>query len=475
MADNLRLPHSNMIIVDTNGDPVSGAKLEIFDAGTTNQKNVFTDATLLTAADNPIIANGNGGIPVRYIGTGDYKVTYKDSADVTLANYATEDDVPGAIDTSGFLTGTISPSRAVISKTTNYTTVADDDGKQINADATGGSFTVTMRSAVAMGDGGDIVVKHSGTANEVTVAATQNIDTKTSYILQAGDAVTIRSDGANFSVVEAFNYTDGIVTTTYASTIALDFSFPTGTDHQITLTGALTLNAPTNVRIGQRGTFTLIQDATGGHVTTFNAVFKGDPNIDTTALTANKLNFHVRSLTEIDLWPSQPPAQIPTRTLIETIEPVSGTEVLFDAIADTYFRLQVEAENINIDTGLWQLVCEVSDDNGSTFNTVEGHVHGSNNGTQDFSGNTVGDLFLTTVALGAVAKMEIFFPMYNSTVEEKMFHGITSFKDSGNVDTNRILYMTTDSAGAIDAVRFRIIQTTSEEFVTGTFRLYGWN
>ena len=70
MADNLLLPLSGRVILDSNGKPVSGAKLEVFDAGTNNQKSVYSDASLLTTAENPIVANVNGVVPVRYLGLG---------------------------------------------------------------------------------------------------------------------------------------------------------------------------------------------------------------------------------------------------------------------------------------------------------------------------------------------------------------------------------------------------------------------
>lgn len=116
MVDVLRLPFSGDVIEDANGDPVSGAKIEVFDAGTTNQKTVYTDAALTTAGANPIEANASGVVPIRYIGTGSWKATFKNSSNTELSNYNTLDNVPGAVDTSSFLTGTISPSRSVSPK-----------------------------------------------------------------------------------------------------------------------------------------------------------------------------------------------------------------------------------------------------------------------------------------------------------------------------------------------------------------------
>lgn len=305
-VDAILFPWSSEVIQDTNGNPVSGCKLEVFAAGTTNQLTVYSDKELATAAANPIVCNSAGVLPVRYIGTDAYKVTFKDSADATLSNYDSVDNALGALDTSSFLTGNVAPSRTIEAKTTAFTTVVGDTGKQFNLDPTGGSFTATLVSAVTLGANGDFVFKHSGTAGEATVATSGgqflDVSGNTTHVLQPGDAITVRSDGANYYVVEAFEYTSGIVTISYASSITPAFLHSTNTDYQVTLTGDLTINAPTNVRVGTRGTFTLIQDGTGGHEVSWNSVFKGNVAVNQSANAVTVVGFHVRSTTEIDFW-----------------------------------------------------------------------------------------------------------------------------------------------------------------------------
>jgi hypothetical protein len=325
MVDVLRLPFSNDVVLDSNGDPVNGAKVEVLLTGTSNQKTVYSDAALTTEADNPIVANSVGVLPVRYIGTGNWDATYKTSAGATLTNYNSLDNEPGAIDTSSFLTGTVSPSRGVINKTANYTTVAADRGKQINADATGGSFTITLESAVTAGDGGSYVIKHSGTANEVTVATSggQNIDGKTSFVLQAGDSVTVNSDAANWHVQSAYNFTTGITTITFDPSITPDFENPEGTNYQLTLTADTTINSPSNLRPGMSGRFTIIQDGTGGHEITWNSIFKGNIALNQTANSLTIISFHVRSSSAIDYW-----SETGRYTLVAVLEhqETSGTD-----------------------------------------------------------------------------------------------------------------------------------------------------
>lgn len=58
-----------------------------------------------------------------------------------------------------------------------------------------------------------------------------------------------------------------------------------------TLTGAITVNAPTNPTAGQVITFVFTQDATGGRVVTWNAVFKVNWTPDTALNKVNTITF----------------------------------------------------------------------------------------------------------------------------------------------------------------------------------------
>ena len=92
------------------------------------------------------------------------------------------------------------------------------------------------------------------------------------------------------------------VSVAYAATLALDFA--TGFNFNVgTLTGALLLSNPTNMKLGQSGFIKLTQDATGGRATTFGGYWKfADgvvPTLDTTASRENVLTYVVLSATEI--------------------------------------------------------------------------------------------------------------------------------------------------------------------------------
>lgn len=83
-------------ILDANGDPVSGARAYIFDAGTTDAVTSYTDTALNTAHGAFVLANSAGEWPDAYVAPGIYKIRYTDADVTTLYEqdfvYATEGD-----------------------------------------------------------------------------------------------------------------------------------------------------------------------------------------------------------------------------------------------------------------------------------------------------------------------------------------------------------------------------------------------
>jgi hypothetical protein len=79
-------------INDSNGDPVSGAKIYVYDVGTTTPQSLYSDTGLSASVSNPIITNSagrtttDGGTTVGmvYKASGSYKIVVKTSADVTI-------------------------------------------------------------------------------------------------------------------------------------------------------------------------------------------------------------------------------------------------------------------------------------------------------------------------------------------------------------------------------------------------------
>src|SRR3990167_4199492 len=176
MVDATRIFPPGFQVMNSAGTPQSGAVLRFYantPAGAT--RTVYSDLGLSTSlgvtvttnsAGRPAASGGAGAEVVIYTGTTPYAVTAETSAAVALWSFS---NVIGALDTSSFLTGTVVASHPVITKTTDYTIVDGNDGYVVNANPTGGAFTLTLPSAVTVGDGWSITIRHSGTANQVKI------------------------------------------------------------------------------------------------------------------------------------------------------------------------------------------------------------------------------------------------------------------------------------------------------------------
>lgn len=85
MAVNGQLPAIQ--VINTSG-PIVGAKLYVYDAGTTNLKAIYSDDGLSSALSNPLTganaSNANGFFPVFYMAAGTYKLRAVTSADVLI-------------------------------------------------------------------------------------------------------------------------------------------------------------------------------------------------------------------------------------------------------------------------------------------------------------------------------------------------------------------------------------------------------
>ena len=81
-------------VLDDSGDPVAGAKIYTYEAGTTMHLATYTTSALSTANANPIIADSAGRFTA-YLLPQAYKFRYDTSADVTLRTV--DDVVPSSV------------------------------------------------------------------------------------------------------------------------------------------------------------------------------------------------------------------------------------------------------------------------------------------------------------------------------------------------------------------------------------------
>lgn len=96
-------------------------------------------------------------------------------------------------------------------------------------------------------------------------------------------------------------YAVEIATLTDAATITPDFG--ANQNFTVTLTGNRTLANPTNIVVGQTGSFFLVQDGTGSRTLSFGTYydFAGGtaPTISTTANAVDRIDYIVRTATSI--------------------------------------------------------------------------------------------------------------------------------------------------------------------------------
>ena len=175
-------------VLDTNGDPYSGALIYIYEAGTTTPIDFYTDAALTTEAANPLVCDSAGLPPVAYAAPDDYKVVFKTAGDVTIStvdNYTVIDPATAAAVTSTTIV-------------TDTTVTADDLDRMFNVDATSGDVTVTADSA-ALGNGFEFTLRlDSATGNAILQpGGGQTVNDAADYTLDAQyDSTTFRSNGA---------------------------------------------------------------------------------------------------------------------------------------------------------------------------------------------------------------------------------------------------------------------------------------
>jgi len=79
--------------LDTNGAAVSGAKLYIYEQGTTTPVTTYSDAALTSANAHPVVADSSGSWGAIYAPTGTYKIDVTTSGGTSLPGYPA-DDVP---------------------------------------------------------------------------------------------------------------------------------------------------------------------------------------------------------------------------------------------------------------------------------------------------------------------------------------------------------------------------------------------
>lgn len=125
-------------ILNSNGDLVTGAKIYVYDAGTTNDATTYQDFSLSSAHPQPIVASAGYFPPIYVSGGQEYKIDVKTSADASLGTGWPHDNWPPAISSD-------SAAVPVASGGTGATTAA---AARTNLGAAAASDLTTLSSTV---------------------------------------------------------------------------------------------------------------------------------------------------------------------------------------------------------------------------------------------------------------------------------------------------------------------------------------
>ena len=211
MTDSIAVFEPGFRIPDTAGNPLPGAVLYFYDAGTSTPKTVYADKGLATALGTTVACDSSGypsadSARVQiYTGIAPYKIVCKDASGVEQWSH---DNVRGATDTSAFLTvaGTTVVYTVTPVTTSGTWTLADVQGHVFEGNPSGGNFTRTLPLAAGC-TGIPFDVVHSGSTGIVTLL-TQGSDLmlvdgtdtarKALLLTAKGDSVRFISNGVNW-------------------------------------------------------------------------------------------------------------------------------------------------------------------------------------------------------------------------------------------------------------------------------------
>ena len=260
-------------VTDTNGDPISGAKLYFYDAGTTDDRTVYTESTLTTAHAQPVVCDSGGLAPAIYVPEGLYRVKGFTAEDVTISGLD-RDNISGPIDTSALTTTEAKPITAVSSVTSTTTLTASAAGTVVNCNPGGGSFTVTLPAA-SVGNGKRITLRNIGETGTVTLSGgASTIDGASTFVLdRQRQTVTVISDGSDWHVDNGVKVIKP-VTLTLTDAASISWDMRDGNDAAVEITADRTLAAPDNALAGMDSLLVVTQDGFGGHSIAFDPVFK---------------------------------------------------------------------------------------------------------------------------------------------------------------------------------------------------------
>lgn len=188
-------------VVDANGNPLGGAKLYVYEAGTTTPLNTYSDSALSVANSNPIVADSSGLFGNIFLGADDYKFILRDSDDI---DEWTQDDyeVIASVTYGGGLElvdGVVRIASTFNSQTSTAYTVLSSDRAATIAFSNVNPITVTLPAADSVNfPDGWYAWFDNRNRGQVTIQSTSQVDGQSSIVLNRNEGVRITSNGVAY-------------------------------------------------------------------------------------------------------------------------------------------------------------------------------------------------------------------------------------------------------------------------------------
>ena len=214
MATSLRYQMGHTFL-DNSGNPLASGTVHYYEAGTTTDEPIYSDAAGLTALPNPITLNsagravdGSSNLVAIYLsdaGATDYKEVVKDSGGTTIW---TDDNIPQPVDPTASLTDTAKPRIQWATDTdTSVSLTAGNLGGGRLADSSSNDITYAPISASTAGNGNGYLIKKTNGSNTITFDpdGSETVDGASTFSWTGDDlAYWFISDGANWQVASAY-------------------------------------------------------------------------------------------------------------------------------------------------------------------------------------------------------------------------------------------------------------------------------
>ena len=189
-------------VTDILGTPLSGAKLYVYEAGTSTPINTYSDSALSLANTNPVVSDSGGYFGDLFVAADDYKMILKDAADNTLRS-PDDFNISSAASFSGGISAAGETVRLINAQTGTSYTYLDGDRAKLLTHSNGSPIAsgLPQANASTFEAGWYMYVSNVGVGTLTITPATSTINGASTYVLTTGQSVQVVSDGTNYKTI----------------------------------------------------------------------------------------------------------------------------------------------------------------------------------------------------------------------------------------------------------------------------------